>query len=131
MSLTMVVVNNAGASRDNPVIAGFALRFTLAKQSATDSLNHCWVSVAGGIRADLTDSCSESAEEVTVDVTTGTELEAGTPAVLNVVHFTTEEGKHAKVGIYVADQPPNMVTLDGYNADDSEKPLIVPWHVSA
>lgn len=130
MSLDMITVNNAGNARDNPIVAGLAFRLRLAKHGASDVLRRCWVSVGGVFEGDLTGLCSETDEEVAVDVVAGVHLTPGTPPTLNVVHFTTTEGKHAKAGVWVADLPEHKIELDGYDAEDPAKPLIVPWYVS-
>jgi len=124
--LKMLIVNHAGDHPDNPVLEGMAIQVALHKQDASETLRKCWVSAygpSGAIRRVLTPYIVEYDESFRINLITGQHLEAGFPAVLNVIHWTTTSG-HSKAGVYVATYPTHMIELDGYDGQDMYEPLI-------
>jgi len=79
------------------------------------------------VAQNLTSIVVETDEEITVDIVAGTNLQAGTPSVLNVIHFTTTDDVHVFKGIYVASRPTNEIEIDGYNAGDFNEPMVWPF----
>jgi len=119
-------LNHGGTSQDNPIVFGAALTLKLNKQDATETLRKVWVNVGKAVFLNLTPMATVGAYDITVPVIAGSHLQAGFPPVKNVVHFTTSQHRHARAVIWVAARPPVMITLDGYNGEDSDKPLIYP-----
>ena len=120
------VLNHGGDSSDNPVLSGMTLTLKLAKQGTTETLRQVWVTVGDEVHAKLTPLAVATEFEITVPIKAGEHLRSGSSAVKNIVHFTTSEHRHAKAVVWCADQPSVMVTLDGYNASDWQKPLLYP-----
>lgn len=121
-----VQVNHGGSSPDNPVLAGMSLMLRLAKQDTSETLRQIWVTVAGEVYSKLTGLATTGEFTITAPVIVGTDLSAGFPAVKNVVHFTTSLHRHAQATIYCAEVPPVMITLDGYDGSDWQRPVIYP-----
>lgn len=122
--LRMLKVNNAGDYGENPVLEGVQFTAILHKHNAADQFLKVWVTTeADGVVVDATDRATETDEEVSVTLIAGDDLVAGFPAILNTIHFTTTNG-HVKGGIYCA-TPRAMVLLDGYNADNENRPAIL------
>lgn len=119
-------VNHGGSSPDNPILSGMSLTLRLAKQGAGETLRQIWVTVDGRVFSKLTNLATITEFAITVPVVVGTELSVGFPAVENVVHFTTSLHRHAQATIYCADTPPVVITLDGYNGSDWQRPVIYP-----
>jgi len=128
MAIIRSTLNHGGNDADNPILEGMTLQVKLHKNSA-QSLRQAWVQVGATVHYDLTSVAVETDTEVTINLTAGTELQAGAPAVRNVIHFTTTDHNHVKQVVYVATQPSALITLDGYNADDPVSPFIWPIYV--
>lgn len=123
--LRMLRVNNAGDYGENPVLEGVKFTAILHKHNADEEFLKVWVTTeADGVVVDATARATETDEEVSVTLVAGEDLVAGFPAILNTLHFTTSYG-HIKGGLYCATQPRAMVLLDGYNADDEDRPAIL------
>lgn len=120
-------INHGGGSADNPVVSGLPLRLRIAKHNASETLRKAWVVYDGAVFKVITERAVDGDYEITIDITAGTHLSAGDPARLNVIHVTTSEHRHARVFVYCATQPA-MITLDGYDASDWQKPLIYPLY---
>jgi len=119
-------LNHGGTTVDNPLVFGAALTLRLSKQDANETLRKCWVNVGKSVFLNLTGIAVSTIYEITVPVIAGTHLQAGSPPVKNVVHFTTSGHRHARAVVWVASRPPVMITLDGYNGEDPDFPLIYP-----
>jgi hypothetical protein len=125
-ALPFPTVNHAGDSPQNPVVAGYAFAAVVAKPSGA-SLRKCWVTApgrAGAIVSVLTGSCTDGEHEVSAPVVAGTDLLAGDPPVLNVIHLTLDDGCESIAALYVASAPAARVLLDGYDASDAAKPSV-------
>ncbi len=127
--MKFIVVNNAGDSPENPVVTGFKFRVTLHKHSALVTVSRAWITHGGSASMDVTDvtgSVTENDEDAFYDVTTGTEIKSDTPALLNVLHWTTSDGVHIKRGLFCAERPEHEILFNGYDAKDATKPRIIP-----
>lgn len=119
-------LNHGGSSPDNPILDGMALTLRLAKQNADETLRQVWVTVDGSVFGKLTPLATVGEFAITVPLIVGQHLSVGFPAVANVVHFTTSLHRHAQTTVYCADVPPVVITLDGYDGSDWERPVIYP-----
>lgn len=122
----MVLLNRSGDVQDNPILAGLRFRVKLHKHG-DESLRRCWVTRDGSVFKDLTARCVETETQVYVDVVAGTDLEADFPALLNRINFTTSDEVHHSFGVWIADVPPHVVLLDGYDGQDPDHPIVVPF----
>lgn len=121
-----VLLNHAGDSKLNPIVAGLACQITFAKHSKREVLRHVWIENESGDKVYLDDRAVDSAYEVTVSIVHGTDSWASDPPMRNRIHFTTQ-WRHVYSDFYVASRPETEVTLDGYDAHDPSKPLIWPF----
>lgn len=119
-------LNHGGTTPDNPIMDGAAFMLRLSKQDANETLRKVWVNVGKSVFSDLTSIALSGTYEITVPVTAGEHLQAGVDPVKNVIHFTTSQHRHARAVVWVVSRPPVVITLDGYNAEDPDKPLIYP-----
>jgi len=119
-------LNHGGTTQDNPLVFGAPFTLRLSKQDVNETLRKVWVNVGKSVFLNLTSLASVGAYEITLPLVAGEHLQAGSPPVKNVIHFTTSQHRHARAVVWVASRPPVMVTLDGYNAEDPDAPLIYP-----
>ena len=119
-------LNHGGNTPDNPLVSGAAFTLKLSKQDSNETLRKVWVNAGKSVISNVTSLAVVTDFEITVPVVAGVHLRAGSPAVKNVVHFTTSKHRHARAIVWVASRPAVMITLDGYNAEDPDKPLIYP-----
>ncbi len=127
--MKFIVVNNAGDSVENPLVEGLSFRVTLHKHSSTVTISRAWITHGSSSSEDVTDMTSvvtENDEDAFYDVTTGTEIKADKPSLLNVLHWTTSDGVHVKRGLFCADRPEHEILFNGYDAKDVTKPRIIP-----
>jgi len=117
-------LNHGGTTPDNPLVIGAGLNLILSKQDANETLRKCWVNIGKSVFKVLTPLAISTAYEITVPILVGQHLLGGSPPLKNVIHFTTSQHRHARAIIWVAARPRVMLTLDGYNGEDPEKPLI-------
>lgn len=123
-------LNRGGTTPDNPIMEGAALRIRLMKHDADETLRQCWVVANDRVISKLTSIVQITTHEMFVDVAIGNHILIGVPPVLNVIHFTTSRHRHARAFLWAANQPAAMITLDGYNGADWEKPFIYPYYGS-
>ena len=124
-----LTLNHAGDSENNPILAGLRQTITYHKSSESEVLKRCWIT-GSGHRKELTASCVENTNTITVDILHGTNSFSGGDPVENTIHITTDKC-HFYGTFYVMNQPNNMIELDGYNANDSDEPLVVPLYPGA
>jgi hypothetical protein len=127
---TFSTVNRGGSAEDNPILDQESLVIKLYKHDSTEAIRKCWVQVGKKIFSNLTDLVTSTREELSVNVTAGVHLQAGASPVKNTIHFTTSGHRHAKNDLWVVTRPAVMIALDGYNAEDPERPLIYPYYKS-
>lgn len=123
----MIRLNRSGDSPDNPILAGIHFRIRHHKHSSGQGLRRCWVTRDGEVFRDLTARCVETESEIYVDVVAGTDLEADFPALLNTVNLTTSDEVQVRYGVWVAEVPPHVILLDGYDGQDPTKPIVIPF----
>lgn len=121
-------LNHGGTSPDNPLLEGMAVRLRLQKHDANETLRQCWVVSEGRVFKKLTPIVVETTHEMTVDIVIGEHVEATLPPKQSVIHFTTSRHRHARAFIWAAPQPAAMITLDGYNGANWQRPLIYPYY---
>ena len=119
-------LNHGGTTFDNPLVFGAALTLRLSKQDKNETLRKCWVNVGKSVFMDITPIATVTTYDITVPIIAGQHLKPGSPPVKNVIHFTTSEHRHARAIVWVASRPPVMITLDGYNAEDPDFPMVYP-----
>lgn len=122
------ILHHGGNDRDNPVLENLTIQIRLHKQGIDETLRKAWVQVGSSVFCDLTELAVVTRNLITIDVVAGTHLQAGFPAVRNVIHFTTEDHRHSKRIVWVATRPAALITLDGYNCEDATKPFIYPFY---
>lgn len=121
-------LNHGGTSADNPILSGAAFTIRLSKQDSSETLKKCYVVTGKVVFKSLTNEAIETDYDITVPVIAGTHLKSGSTPQKNVIHFTTTSHRHARAVVWVADVPPVFITLDGYNANDPDYPLIYPLY---
>ena len=129
--MQFITLNNAGDSESNPILVDntantIQFKATLNKQGVNEVFKSCWISVGGSVFKSLTSSCTVTDYSVYLTLVGGVDIYAPTyTPVLNIIYFSTSYGVK-KYGFYAAGCPQKIITLNGYNAYDSAKPLIYP-----
>jgi hypothetical protein len=126
------ILNHAGDSPENPLVSGFRLKARLCLHHDGGKFRRCWVTTggrAGPPFLDLTDRCVQVEEETYVVMVVGADLAAGDPPILNAIHFTTQDDVHSYVEVYAFAPPAGKITLDGYDGQDPNQPVIVPVYL--
>lgn len=136
-----LTLNNAGDSENNPIVAttttfktvtGYVnFRATLNKQNSSETLKSCWIYANNKIFKSLTSQCVETDYSIHVDIDNGvdTYVAVDRQPHLNILYISTTNGV-AKYAFYAILFPAAIITLDGYNADTLNKPLVYPVYNS-
>lgn len=121
-------LNHGGSTPDNPLISGASLSLRIAKQDADETIRKAWATADGEVFSDMTGVATVTEYEISVPIEAGIHLKSGSTPVLNQIHVTTSQHRHARADVYVVDHPQVFIALDGYDGSDWTEPLIYPLY---